>query len=671
MNIDQLSRRIVLGIGLIALVLGVAAIAIVEPLVGVLPSNAAVVAAAGALAFLLGLWGIRTRYRARVNQTIIPDVEFPLPTPAPGHEIDDALYRLTVLRQGTTEIRNNLQERLGEIAVTVIRQRENCTREEAVQQLQDGTWTDNEYAAGFFGGGTAPTKSLAEKVFGSNETVYERWIKTTVDAIAKRAELTPEEESAPVDEAGGGFLDRLGFGSGGSTISRPIKPGYRTRSSAEDAEEVADGVRYAELVPTGQWTGITAFALLAAGWGLAAFNPGLLLVSVIGIGFSAYARSGTAPDLRHLKVERTFDEENPDPGEVVEVTVRVTNESGTFIPDLRLIDQIPGSFRVVAGSPRLGTTLSAGDTATFSYDVVVQRGMHEWTLLAVGRDISGSIEREASIEADDDEELQVIPSLRTTAEMPVRSQTSLFSGQVDTDIGGSGLEFYAVREYRESDPMNRIDWKRHARTGELATIDFRLERAAQVVLLFDARDSAFLSPRPTAHHALDRSVQAASEVFGSLFDEGDLVGVAAFDTVPCWLGPGAGDGHRERARRLFATHPALSSTPPKLSDVDGHYVDPMTHVRRQLSPDAQIMLFSPLCDDYTSEVARRLNSAGHPVTIISADPTADRTIGQRLAQIEREMRIATLRERGIRVIDWKYDQMLGLNLDHARKRWAV
>lgn len=669
MNIDQLSRRVVLGFGLVALVLGVATIVLAETLANPLPSHTSLVAAAGAFAFLLGLWGVRRRYRAEVEQTIVPDVEFPLPTPAPGHEIDHALYRLTILRQGTTEIRDNLQERLGEVAVTVIRQRENCTREEAVQQLQDGSWTDNEYAAGFFGGGSAPNKSLAERVFGSNETVYERWISTTVDAIAERAQLTEDDGASEAEESSPGPLDAI-FGSGGSGVSRPIEPGYRTRSSTEDAEEVADGIRYAELVPTGQWTGITAFALLAAGWGLVAFNPGLLLVSVIGIGLSAYARSGTAPDLRHLDVERTFDEENPDPGDVVEVTVTVTNEGGSFLPDLRLIDQVPGSFRVVAGSPRLGTILSGGDTATFSYEVVVQRGMHEWPLQAIGRDISGSIEREASIEADD-EELQVMPSLRTTAEMPVRSQTSLFSGQVDTDIGGSGLEFHAVREYRESDPMNRIDWKRHARTGELATIDFRLERAAQVVLLFDARDSAFLSPRPTAHHALDRSVQAASEVFGSLFDEGNLVGVAAYDTVPCWLGPGAGDGHRERARRLFATHPALSSTPPELTDTEGHYVDPMTHVRRQLSPETQVMLFSPLCDDYTSEVARRLDSAGHPVTIVSPDATADRTVGQRLARIERNMRIATLRERGIRVIDWNYDQMLGLNIDHARKRWAV
>lgn len=671
MNADRLSRRVVAVLGTLVLALGLVGIVISDLFEGVLPANNIPVMLAGTVAFLLGLWGVRTRYREAAIETVVPDVEFPLPTPAPGHELDDALYRLTTLRQGTTEIRDTVQERLGEVAVAVIRQREQCSRDEAVRKLQEGSWTEDDAAAGFFAGGSAPGQSFVEKHFGET-TVYEEWVARTVDAIAARADMEggavaadgASSSGSDEDADGGDQTDRTPASS-----KRPIQPGYRTRSGDDEAETVAEGVRYAGLVTTGQWTGIGAFALVAVGIGLVTFNPAVFLVSAVGVGFSAYARAATDPDLRRLAVEREYSDEDADPGEIVEVTVTVTNEGASRLPDLRLIDRVPGAFRVVDGSPRLGTTLGAGDSAQFAYEVIVERGVHEWPMLAIGRDMSGSIEREATIEPD--EEFTCFPSLRTVNDMPVRSQTSLFSGQVDTDIGGSGLEFFSVREYREGDPMNRIDWKRHARTGELATIDFRLERAAQVVLLFDARDSAFLSPKPTDHHALDRSVQAAGEVFAALQDRGDLVGVAAFDTVPCWLGPGAGDGHVERARQLFATHPALTSTPPQLLDNEGHYVDPMTHVRRQLSADAQVILFSPLCDDYTSEVARQLDSAGHPVTIVSPNPTADRTVGQRLARIEREMRVAQLRERGIRIIDWEHDQMLGLSLDRAKQRWAV
>jgi uncharacterized protein (DUF58 family) len=135
----------------------------------------------------------------------------------------------------------------------------------------------------------------------------------------------------------------------------------------------------------------------------------------------------------------------------------------------------------------------------------------------------------------------------------VRAQTTQYSGDVSTNVGGPGLEFHSVREYRDSDPMNRINWKRFARTGEFSTVDFRQEKAASITLLFDTRDSAFTSAAPGTPNAVDLSVDAATSVFTSLYDAGNLVGVAAFDTVPCWLSAGAGSEHLERAKLLFAS----------------------------------------------------------------------------------------------------------------------
>ncbi|MFC7196382.1 hypothetical protein ACFQL4_19980 [Halosimplex aquaticum] len=88
------------------------------------------------------------------------------------------------------------------------------------------------------------------------------------------------------------------------------------------------------------------------------------------------------------------------PGEVVEVTVTVENTGGSFVPDLRLVDRVPGNMRVVSGTPRLATALGSGDTATFTYQVVAERGTHEWPLLAIGRDFSGALEREAIVDVE-------------------------------------------------------------------------------------------------------------------------------------------------------------------------------------------------------------------------------------------------------------------------------
>jgi uncharacterized protein (DUF58 family) len=218
--------------------------------------------------------------------------------------------------------------------------------------------------------------------------------------------------------------------------------------------------------------------------------------------------------------------------------------------------------------------------------------------------------------------------------------------------------------------MNRINWKQVARTGDLATIDFRQERAATVTLLFDTRQRAYVASEPGKPHAVDSAVHAASDVFGALFDQGNLVGIAAFDTVPCWFDAGAGSEHRERARMLFAQHPALSPRPPNRQDTEGGYIDPMTHVLRRLSSNSQIFLFTPLADDYAMEVASRLDSKGHLVTVLSPDVTNDQTVGQRLTRAERTARVRDLRQRGIRVIDWNPDDKLRLQIDRAKARWA-
>lgn len=668
MNGKGISKILLITAGILTVALGIATTILTDTLATILPSTWMLVTIGGAVALLLGIVLARSRYRGGVSGTEVPDVELPLGTGTPGDDIDSMLYRLVHLRQGTLEYRDQIQERLANAAISVIRQRENISREAAVKQLQEGTWTDNRMAASFFAGGGGPQESLTEKIFGSERTPYEKWVQITVDSIVERAELEQENKvDRTTEEESNGFLESLFMSD--SRSAQPQQREASEDSGYENATRVSESVLYNDLIETGQWRGVSAFALVVAGWGIVSFSPTLLLLSVVAIGLAAFAHSGSEPPLSELEIERDVEDENPQPGDEVEVTVTLKNPTDTFFTDLRVIDNIPEPMRVVNGSPRIATALRPGSTVRFSYVMVVERGSYEWPVLAIGRDISGSIERESVHDVDTG--LEIVQSLRTVSTVDVRSQTSLYSGQVGTSEGGAGLEFFAVREYLEGDPMNRIDWKRYARTDELVTIDFRQERAAQVVLLFDARSAAHLSPRPGDQHALDRGVDAAREVFAALSDAGNLVGIAAYDTVPCWLGPSAGDVHEERARRLLTDHPALSPLPPEMTETEGTYTDPMVHVRRQLSPEAQIMLFSPLTDEYSAEVSRRLDSAGHLVTIISPNPTADRTVGQQLARVERKMRVAELRKHGIRVIDWGYDEPLRVTLERAKQRWPA
>ena len=417
---------------------------------------------------------------------------------------------------------------------------------------------------------------------------------------------------------------------------------------------------------TNRWVGVGTVALLAAGVAIVfGRRPGLLLAAVVGIAYAAYARSGEAP-VPDLRVERELSSDTPAVDEEVSVTVRVTNTGEATLPDLRFVDGVPPALSVTDGSPRHATALRPGKQASFSYVVTAVRGDHEWEQATViTRDASGSRERRSAVSHETS--MRCLPTLDATADLPLRGLTTQYTGRIATDVGGTGLEFHSTREYKHGDPLNRIDWKRLARSRELATLEFREERAATVVLLVDARKEAYLAGDDEEENAVERSVDAASQAFSSVLGSGDRVGIAALGPEECWLAPGAGNDHRARARQLLATHPALSATPS-----DGKFF-PSIRLRRllrRLPSDAQILLFSPLTDDYLVSVARRLDATGHLVTVVSPDPTAADTPGHRLARVERRNRLSRLRQAGIRVVDWR-EESLATELARAAVRWSA
>jgi uncharacterized protein (DUF58 family) len=416
---------------------------------------------------------------------------------------------------------------------------------------------------------------------------------------------------------------------------------------------------------TERWTGLEGLVLLAAAVGVLTREPAPLLLAGLGVVFLGYVRIATTPDVT-LSVERDLSDSNPDPDDDVLVTLRVTNEGARTLFDVRVVDGVPPALAVSHGTARLGTALRPGATATTTYTVTAIRGEHTWDeTVVVARDPSGAVERRETKHVETT--MRCEPELAATADLPLRGLTSRYAGRVETDVPGSGLEFASIREYRHGDPLRRIDWNRRARTGELATVQFREERAAAVVLLVDTRPTAHVAPDSDAETAVERCVDATSTAFSALLDSGDRVGVASFGPDECWLDPSTGADHRARARRLFATHPAFASTPSERAFFPSIAVQ---RLRRRLSSDAQVIFVTPLTDDYTVSVARRLEAYGHAVTVVSPDPTTTTTVGARLARIERELRLRSLRRAGIRVVDWR-DEPLAVALVRAESGWSA
>jgi len=417
---------------------------------------------------------------------------------------------------------------------------------------------------------------------------------------------------------------------------------------------------------TNRWVGLAGAALLAVGAGVLFRSPGPVLAAAVAAGVLA-VRSTAVPPEPSLRVERDLENADPDPDEAVRVEVHVENE-GSALFDLRLVDEVPDGLAVVEGPARHATALAPGDAAVFSYTVRATRGSHEWTRLrAVCRDPLGVHERETTVAAPST--LRCVPTFEGTADLPLRGLTTPYAGRVPTDVGGAGIEFYAVREYRRGDPQARVDWNRAARTGELATREMREERAATVALVVDARAAAYVAPTQEAESAVERSVDAAAHLADVLLDKGDRVGAAAFSPREFWLAPDAGTAHRALLRDALVTDAAFAPTPP---DDDRRFLTRLwrRRFRRRLSPDTQVMLFSPCVDDPPVRLAERLNALGHLVTVLSPDPTAPDDIGGRVVGLERGLRLARLRASGVRVLEWEPDEPFRVAADRAAGRWS-
>lgn len=412
---------------------------------------------------------------------------------------------------------------------------------------------------------------------------------------------------------------------------------------------------------TRRWRGVVVLTLAAAGVGLLAKRPLLLLVSTLGVVYAMYPRLSSVSEPR-LELDRRVSDTNPQAGTPVEVTTTVRNAGDRTLFDLRFVDGVPPALAVTDGSPRLGTALGPGDEASVSYTMSAKRGRHRFeAATALARDLSGDHEVEVAVEAE-----TAVDCTSDLDTAPVGEQTRPLSGQIPADAGASGTEFHQTRSYRRGDPVGRVDWNRYARTGELTTVEFRAEQTASVVVLVDATPAAYRG-REGDPHAVVLGVSGAQLLVPTLLDGHNHVGLAGLGREAVWLAPSSGRKHRLRAQELLSTHRTFSSRPP---DPDAT-IDVETQAETllaRLGERTQLLVVSPLLDDAIVTAIQRFRATDHDVTVVSPDVTAGveetdgARAGRRLAAIERASRLSTLRAADVGTIDWPTTEPLAATL---------
>jgi uncharacterized protein (DUF58 family) len=231
------------------------------------------------------------------------------------------------------------------------------------------------------------------------------------------------------------------------------------------------------------FTCVTAAAVLLAGAYYLNLEQLYYMAGMLGgVPLAAYLFSRIP--LGRLRVERRAPRRLNE-GETFEVSLAVSHPGRTPRAGLWLEDAL-GRWLEPRSRPAFLVPLVRRAPTTLTYEAMAaKRGEHAvGPLLVSARDPVGLFEQRR--EVGDSAQVLVYPQILPIAARETTGARS-FSG---TDagraaIGGDGIDFYGVRDYRPGDELRRIDWKATARVGSLTVTEFDQSMAGDLVVALD------------------------------------------------------------------------------------------------------------------------------------------------------------------------------------------
>lgn len=356
------------------------------------------------------------------------------------------------------------------------------------------------------------------------------------------------------------------------------------------------------------------------------------------------------PDDLKLEATRHLSAERISPNADVVVTVTVTNR-GSHLEEVLLQDIVPADLMIRSASSRHLVRLAKGASYTFAYTVSGPRGAYKFeSVRAQVNDHLAVISREVQIEAKG--QLFVFPPVIRLRNVTIRPRrTRVYAGSIPARAGGTGTEFFGVREYHQGDSPRIINWRLSAHQEDtLYSNEFQQERVSDVGLILDGRLRTNEFAR--GYSLFEYSVQAAAALTDALLAQGNRVGMLVYAAYLRWTLPGYGKVQRERILH------ALAQARPGGSDV---FAD-LEHLPTRLFPsESQVILVSPLHeDDYLPLV--QLRAQGYQILVVSPNPVKfelsylpqDRNVelAGRVIQMERTLLLNRMQRASIQVLDW-------------------
>lgn len=356
------------------------------------------------------------------------------------------------------------------------------------------------------------------------------------------------------------------------------------------------------------------------------------------------------PSPPQLSAQRSLSTDKIFPGTSVIVSLVIRNE-GRQLEEIHIEDNLPAGLELLEGNIDVYTSLDANEEALIQYTVRGNRGDYRFTGFRVTyREGFGLFESSAPVQAA--HRLVVRP--KPTRLKPIRirpPQTRGFAGPIPARQGGTGLDFFIVREYQTGDQQRRINWKVAARSSnELFTNVYEHERVADVGIILDAREQSYGDM--SEHPLFEKAVQATASIAEGYLNDGNRVGLLVYGGGIESAFPGIGKVQRQRILQVLArAHTGRNFALETLRYLPTRF----------FPPRSQVILISPLIFADV-EILVTLRALGYAVLVISpniirfdaqdAERTDPALNAFRLAMAERALMLQKVRRAGVQVIDW-------------------
>lgn len=387
--------------------------------------------------------------------------------------------------------------------------------------------------------------------------------------------------------------------------------------------------------------------------GVATLQRGVLVLAIplMVYLFTAIARR---PEAVNLTVMREIFPDYAPQGTPISVKLTVTNQ-GPAIDELVVQDVLPDGVTKIGGKSSAISFLEAQGKLELEYTVEARRGEYnDYAALVYASDFLNFFEQSSVYRTAP--RLIVAPRYPQLNRIKIRPfQTRGFAGPIAARQGGTGIDFWGIREYQIGDLQRQINWKLAARSyQELYVNIFEQERVADVAVILDARQRA--NAMTLGGSLFEHSLRAAAALAVNFLDDGNRVSLLVYGSGMYRVFPGYGKTQKDRILRTLAR-----------AKLEVNYaLESLEYLPTRFFPaKSQVVIVSPLLPEDVPVIVR-IRAHGYAVMVISPDPISyesatyrdSTSFAYRIADAERTFILRQLQGRGVQLVNWHIDQPL-------------